>query len=122
MALQLNDTGPLVKKWQQFLKVQGFFNDIPDGIFGPITLESTKAFQKFYNIPQTGVAGSLTLEKAYSLGFNPGNEPQPPQIDTDQKLMQWLRITLVLSSRMLLLTAATLKAGLQVCVPGKQGF
>lgn len=91
MAIQLNDTGSLVKKWQQFLKVQGFFTDIPDAIFGPKTLEATKAFQKFYNIPQTGVAGSLTLGKAYSLGFNPDNEPQFPQINTDQKLMQWIK-------------------------------
>ena len=29
MALQLNDTGSLVKKWQQFLKDQGFFMMIP---------------------------------------------------------------------------------------------
>ena len=88
MALQLNDTGALVKKWQQFLKAQLFFIDDPDGTFDQKTLEATKAFQKFYNIQQTGVAASLTLGKAYALGFNPDNEPQPPHINNDQKMMQ----------------------------------
>jgi hypothetical protein len=91
MALQLNDTGSLVKKWQQFLKTQGFFVNDPDGTFGKKTREATKAFQKFYNIQQTGVAASLTLGKAYSLGFNPDNEPQPPHINNDQKMMQWIK-------------------------------
>ncbi|MEP6927902.1 MAG: peptidoglycan-binding protein, partial [Ginsengibacter sp.] len=91
MALQLNDTGALVRKWQQFLKAQGFFADDPDGIFNQKTLEATKAFQKFYTIQQTGVAASLTLGKAYSLGFNPDNEPQLPYINNDQKMMQWIK-------------------------------
>ena len=91
MALQLNDTGALVKKWQQFLKAQLFFIDDPDGTFDQKTLEATKAFQKFYNIQQTGVAASLTLGKAYALGFNPDNEPQPPHINNDQKMMQWIK-------------------------------
>jgi peptidoglycan hydrolase-like protein with peptidoglycan-binding domain len=91
MALQLNDRGSMVKKWQQFLQAQGFFSYDPDGNFGQKTLDATKAFQKFYNIQQTGVAGSLTLGKAYSLGFNPDNEPQPPHISSDQKMMQWVK-------------------------------
>ena len=91
MALQLNDTGSMVKKWQQFLKLHRFFTFEPDGIFGPKTLEATKAFQKFYGISQTGVAGSLTLGKAYSLGFNPENEPPNPYINSDKKMMQWIK-------------------------------
>jgi hypothetical protein len=91
MALQLNDTGPLVKKWQQFLKTQGFFSTEPNGNFGPKTLESTKAFQKFYSIQATGVVGSLTIGKATQLGFNPEKEPQPVQVNTDQKMMQWIK-------------------------------
>ncbi|HRI22526.1 MAG TPA: peptidoglycan-binding protein [Panacibacter sp.] len=91
MALQLNDKSPLVKKWQQFLKVQGFLNTEPNGTFGPKTEEATKAFQKFHGIQATGIAGSLTLGKAGSLGFNPDNEPQLPQLNTDQKMMQWIK-------------------------------
>jgi len=91
MALQLNDTGKLVKKWQQFLKLQGFYTFETDSIFGLKTMEATKAFQKFYGIYQTGIAGSLTLGKAYALGFNPDNEPPQPHINSDQKMMQWIK-------------------------------
>ena len=90
MALQLNDTGLLVKKWQQFLQLQGFLISEPDGIFGKKTKDATKAFQKFCGIQQTGIAGSLNLGKAYSLGFNPDNEPLQPVINTDQKMMRWI--------------------------------
>jgi Putative peptidoglycan binding domain len=90
MALQLNDKSSLVKKWQQFLRLQGFFAAEPTGMFGPKTQEATKAFQRFYGISATGVAGSLTLGKAHDLGFNPDNEPQPVQINSDQKMMQWI--------------------------------
>ncbi len=91
MALQLNDTGPLVKKWQAFLKEQGFFTWGPDGAFGQKTMNATKAFQKFYGIQQTGIAASLTLGKAYSLGFNPDKEPAQPQVNSNQKMMQWIK-------------------------------
>lgn len=91
MALQLNDKSLLVKKWQQFLKEQGFFTPEPTGTFGPKTMEATKAFQKFHNIQQTGVAASLTLGKAYALGFNPENEPTLAHISSDQKMMQWIK-------------------------------
>jgi hypothetical protein len=91
MALQLNDSGPLVKKWQQFLKQQGFFSAEPNGNFGPKTLDATKAFQQIHGIQATGVVGSLTISKANSLGFNPDNEPQLPQINTDQKMMKWIK-------------------------------
>ncbi len=91
MALQLNDKGPLVKKWQQFLKTQGFLTAEPTGTFGPQTQAATTAFQKFYSIQASGVVGSLTLGKAATLGFNPDNHPQPVQINTDQKMMQWIK-------------------------------
>ena len=91
MALQLNDNGPLVKKWQQFLKDQGFFTADPNGTFGPKTQAATIAFQKFYGIQASGVVGSLTMGKAGTLGFNPENQPQPSLINTDQKMMQWIK-------------------------------
>lgn len=91
MAIQLNDNGPLVKKWQQFLKDQGFFSVEPNGNFGLKTQEATKAFQKFHGIQATGVVGSLTLGQAGSLGFNPDNEPKQPQLNSDQKMMKWIK-------------------------------
>ncbi len=91
MAIQLNDSGPLVKKWQQFLKVQGFFTAEPNGTFGPKTKEATLAFQKFYGIQATGLAGSITLGKAAALGFNPDSEPKPLQLNSDQKMMKWIK-------------------------------
>ena len=97
MALELNDQGALVKKWQQFLNKQGFLTAIPNGTFGPKTLEATKAFQKFNNIQQTGIADSLTIGKATELGFNPENAPQPVQIRNDKQMMQWLKDNLSVS-------------------------
>lgn len=91
MALQLNDKSPLVKKWQQFLKAQGFLSAEPTGTFGPKTQQATRAFQQFYKIQATGVAGSLTLGKAHDLGFNPDSEPVPPQLNSDQKMMKWIK-------------------------------
>jgi hypothetical protein len=94
MAIQLSDKGSLVKKWQQFLQLQGFFIYEPDGKFGSRTFDATKAFQQYYGIQQTGFAGSLTLGKAYQLGFNPDNEPVPPFINNDNKMMQWIKVNL----------------------------
>ncbi|MGH2566350.1 MAG: peptidoglycan-binding domain-containing protein [Ginsengibacter sp.] len=37
--------------------------------FDPKTTDANRAFQKFYGIQQTGIAGNLTLGKEYSLGF-----------------------------------------------------
>jgi hypothetical protein len=91
MGLQLHDKNPLVKKWQQFLKLQGFLTVIPNGVFGPKTLEATENFQRFYGISATGFAGSLTLGKAHDLGFNPDGEPQPPQLNSEQKMMLWVK-------------------------------
>ena len=92
MALQLNNTGPLVKKWQQFLKVQGFFTADTNGTFGSKTAEATKAFQRFNKItPSSGIVGSLTLGKAFELGFNPESEPLPIQINTDTKMLLWVK-------------------------------
>ncbi len=92
MALRLNDKSALVKKWQLFLKQQGFFLAEPTGTFGPKTEEATKAFQRSHHIsPALGIAGSLTLGKAFSLGFNPENEPLPAQINSETKMMQWIK-------------------------------
>ncbi|HLG40459.1 MAG TPA: peptidoglycan-binding protein [Chitinophagaceae bacterium] len=91
MALKLNDNSPLVKKWQQFLKEQGFLAAQPNGNFGPKTFEATKAFQKFHSMQATGVADSLTLGKAFGLGFNLDSESRLPQINSNQKMMRWIK-------------------------------
>ncbi|MFN8308348.1 MAG: peptidoglycan-binding protein [Chitinophagales bacterium] len=97
MAIQLNDQSPLVKKWQQFLQKQGFLSKTitATNLFGAKTQEATIAFQKYYGIkPAAGVAGSVTLGKAYELGFNPDKEPTVERIATDRDLMQWISTNL----------------------------
>ncbi|MBA3649652.1 MAG: peptidoglycan-binding protein [Chitinophagales bacterium] len=94
MALQLNDKNPLVKKWQQFLNLQGFNCGEPSGNFDQKTFTATKNFQQYYNIQQTGEAGSITLGKAHQLGFNPEKEPGNDQIKSDKELLQWIKANL----------------------------
>lgn len=91
MALQKRNNNSLVKKWQQFLIKQNFLTGTADGDFGPKTEQATKDFQKYYGISQTGVAASLTLGKAYELGFNPDNEPSTSQIKTDKDILNWIK-------------------------------
>ncbi|MCY7409965.1 MAG: peptidoglycan-binding protein [Chitinophagales bacterium] len=99
MAYKLNDKGSAIKKWQQFLTMQRFFTGAITDFFGPKTETATKAFQKFYNIPQTGLAGSLTLGKANELGFNPDKEPSLKIIRNDTDMMRWIKENLSATMR-----------------------
>ena len=67
--LKLGSTGSDVKKWQYFLSGQKLFFGVVDGIFGPVTFEATKAFQKKYNLHPDGIVGNYTVGQAMSLGF-----------------------------------------------------
>jgi len=91
MALQKGDKSPLVKKWQQFLIDQQFLTGSADGDFGKKTEAATKAFQEFNHLQADGVAGSVTLGKAYELGFNPDNEPVVTKLRTDKDLLGWIK-------------------------------
>ena len=56
--LQLGDTGDNVKILQEKLKIVGFYNAIITGSFGLATEVGVKAFQKEYNLEQTGIVNN----------------------------------------------------------------
>lgn len=64
-----------VKKLQELLKSEGYFNSQITGQFGTITLSAVKLFQKENNLPATGYVGSATrviLNGPSYLGFCQG--------------------------------------------------
>jgi peptidoglycan hydrolase-like protein with peptidoglycan-binding domain len=57
------DEGADVKVLQERLKIAGFYYGNSTGIFGPITEESVKRFQKAYKLTVDGIVGKSTLAK-----------------------------------------------------------
>ena len=68
-VLQLDSQGDDVKKWQLFLRGQGFDPGPADGDFGPRTHKATLQFQVRYDLSADGVVGLKTLGQAMKLGF-----------------------------------------------------
>ena len=60
-------TSTNIKRWQNFLKWKGY-NLKADGVFGPITEDATKKFQKAYKLEIDGVCGPKTITKAKQVG------------------------------------------------------
>ena len=58
------DRGTEVKKLQTFLNWAGFNCGAADGAFGENTQKAVKAFQKAVGLPDDGIFGSQSLEKA----------------------------------------------------------
>ncbi len=74
-ALQPGDSGPGVQIVQYLLSFIGTFNDfIPsvsvDGIFGQLTENSTRAFQRAYELPVTGIVDEETWNKMFSVYYS----------------------------------------------------
>ncbi len=67
--LKLGSTGNDVKKWQYFLIGQQLYLGLINGKFDEQTFESTKVFQKMYNLNPDGKAGNYTFGQAMLLGF-----------------------------------------------------
>ena len=63
-AIQKGDRGTEVKKLQTFLNWAGFNCGAADGAFGENTQKAVKAFQKAVGLPDDGIFGSQSLEKA----------------------------------------------------------
>jgi len=61
--LSKGDEGAEVKVLQERLKIAGFYYGNSTGIFGPITQEAVKRFQKAYQLTVDGVVGKSTLAK-----------------------------------------------------------
>lgn len=80
-TLKKGSQGEETKKWQNFLKSQGYDLDV-DGIFGDITSKYTTDWQQKNGLEADGIVGSLTWGKA---GFSdlhtpvsaPTSEPLP---------------------------------------------
>ena len=77
-TIQHGSQGEDTKKWQQFLKSQGYDLDV-DGIFGDITKKYTIDYQSKNGLDADGIVGKLTWGKA---GFSDINTPvSAPTID-----------------------------------------
>ena len=67
--LKNGSQGEEVSKWQEFLNNQGYKLDI-DGIFGTVTENATKAWQKAKGLVADGIAGLKTLTTAKNNNTN----------------------------------------------------
>jgi len=67
-VLKPNSTGAFVKKWQQFLRGQGYLLDATAS-FDDTTEKATRAFQKKYQLEVDGKVGNQTFGQAALLGF-----------------------------------------------------
>ena len=60
--LKMGDTGDAVKILQEKLKILGFYNAIVTGSFGLSTEEGVKAFQREFNLEETGIVDNTMWE------------------------------------------------------------
>lgn len=67
-VLKRGETGPLVRRWQTFLRGQGFALTV-SGEFDAETEQATRAFQTKHKLDVDGKAGNETLGQAMLLGF-----------------------------------------------------
>lgn len=57
--VQQGDMGEAVARWQQALNEQGFSLEV-DGIFGPLTAQATRTFQRWEGLEEDGIVGPDT--------------------------------------------------------------
>ncbi|MDJ0736104.1 MAG: peptidoglycan-binding protein [Nostocaceae cyanobacterium] len=74
--------GEKVRILQERLRVAGFYYGNATGIFGPITEQAVKKFQKAYNLQVDGIVGPATLAKLPPMGI--GGNQQTPRIRTSK--------------------------------------
>ncbi len=66
-SLVLNDSGSEVEALQKILASQGFFNHETTGLYGPVTVEAVKAFQRAHGLEDLGIVGPGTRSVLNSL-------------------------------------------------------
>jgi len=72
--LTKGDEGQAVKALQERLRVAGFYYGNSTGIFGPITEDAVKRFQRAYGLDVDGIVGAQTLTKLPPMGIGFGEE------------------------------------------------
>lgn len=72
--LAKGDEGEAVKALQERLRVAGFYYGNSTGIYGPITEEAVKRFQRAYGLDVDGIVGAQTLTKLPPMGVGFGEE------------------------------------------------
>ena len=78
--LKRGDEGEVVRVLQEQLRVAGYYYGNATGIFGPITEESVKRFQKAYNLDVDGVVGPNTRKKLPPSGIGFGSEARTTSV------------------------------------------
>ncbi|MGD1912106.1 MAG: peptidoglycan-binding protein [Rivularia sp. (in: cyanobacteria)] len=68
------DEGQAVKALQERLRVAGFYYGNSTGIYGPITEDAVKRFQRAYGLDVDGIVGAQTLTKLPPMGVGFGEE------------------------------------------------
>src|SRR5687768_17261896 len=68
-VLRIGDSGPDVKRWQFFLRGQGFDPGPADGIFGAPTKEASVSFQLRHGLVADGVVGNRSIGQAMMMGL-----------------------------------------------------
>ena len=68
------DEGEAVKALQERLRVAGFYYGNSTGIYGPITEDAVKRFQRAYGLDVDGIVGAQTLTKLPPMGVGFGEE------------------------------------------------
>ena len=68
------DEGETVKALQERLRVAGFYYGNSTGIYGPITEDAVKRFQRAYGLDVDGIVGAQTLTKLPPMGVGFGEE------------------------------------------------
>ncbi len=78
--LKRGDEGEVVRVLQEQLRIAGYYYGNATGIFGPITEESVKRFQKAYNLDVDGVVGPNTRKKLPPSGIGFGGEARTTSV------------------------------------------
>ncbi len=66
-SLVLNDSGVEVEALQRILTAQGYFHHEVTGLYGPVTVEAVKAFQRAHGLEALGIVGPGTRSVLNSL-------------------------------------------------------